>query len=232
MNSTLKRLTLIEIIKWFIILIDLTITMMLFINIANIKPIHSNRIFSNSIKKENNGVTRDVSLEELKDEQLLGYQSCKAFIQYDVPDINSSFKAYMDYRKITNTSSDQYKLIQTKGYTDEYGFMRVNSEGEIDNGEAYYMIALGSYYGTEIGTKYRIKTDTGKTFYGILADCKDDIHTDPTNRYTTVGTPNVVEFLVDSNTLIHTVKYHGTANHHEPLNGKIISIEKIEFAEC
>lgn len=145
-----------------------------------------------------------------------------------VPNIDTSFKTYMSYQAVTNRQSNQYKLIHTWGFSDSNGFMRCKSEQELGIQDDYYMIALGSYYGTDIGTKYRITTDTGNVFYGVLADCKDNKHTNSTNQYVP-SNGNVVEFLVDTSKLLKEVKTTGSANIHTPLNGKIISIERIEF---
>ena len=79
------------------------------------------------------------------------------YVKLDVPShINTSFKTYMDYRTITNKNSDQYKWINTWGWHDWDGFMRANGEADLGITDNYYMIALGSFYGTKIGTKYRI----------------------------------------------------------------------------
>ena len=144
-----------------------------------------------------------------------------------VPSIDSSFKTYMDYRTVTNTSSSQYKFIHSWGWSDYAGFMRCNSELDLGITDNYYLVALGSYYGTEIGTKYRVTTDTGKMFYCVLADCKDDAHTNATHQY--AGNNDVVEFLVDSRKLLGSVKTMGSANVYMPLNGSIASIERIDF---
>ena len=150
------------------------------------------------------------------------------FYSLDVPNIDSSFKSWMDFRSITNKNSNQYKFIHMYGWTDSQGFLRASRDAELDMSDDYYLIALGSYYGTSIGTKYRITTDVGTVFYGILADCKDDIHTDSTNRYNPWN-GNVVEFIVDSSILNPDVKISGTANVLPQFNGRIKSIEKIDF---
>lgn len=147
-----------------------------------------------------------------------------------VPNINSSFKTYMDYRAITNKNSAQYKFIHKWGWCDNQGFMRCGGERNLGIKDDYYLIALGSYYGTEIGTKYRITTNTGKVFYGALADCKSNRHTDSTNQYVP-SNKNVVEFVVDTRKLNKNVKYHGSANVYMPLNGSVVKIERIDFAE-
>lgn len=149
------------------------------------------------------------------------------YTPYDVPNINSSFKTWMDYRAITNRDSAQYKYIQRWGWPDDNGFMRCGGERDLGITDDYYLIALGSYYGTEIGTKYKITTDTGSVFYGALADCKADCDTDSKHRYSYNN--DVVEFIVDSRCLDKTVKLFGSANVYMPLNGKIASIERITF---
>jgi hypothetical protein len=135
----------------------------------------------------------------------------------------------MDYRAITNTSSDQYKLIKQYGWRDWQGFMRVSGERDLGVNDDYYMIALGSYYGTKMGTKYRITTSTGQIFYGILADAKADCHTNSTNQYS--FNDDVVEFLVDTRYLNSDVKRMGSANVYAPLNGTIAKIERMDFTE-
>lgn len=151
------------------------------------------------------------------------------YTSFGVPCINSAFKAYLRYEKITDKTSAQYKFISEESYIDDEGFLRHSANDDKGIKDDYYLIALGSYYGTEIGTKYRITTDTGNVFYGVLGDCKADEHTDNNNQYTIVGTYNVVEFIVDANTLNKDVKYHGNANWYEPLSGNIVSIEKIDI---
>lgn len=151
-----------------------------------------------------------------------------SYTSLGVPDINSSFKTYMDYRAVSDTTSPQYKYIQTWGWSDYDGFMRCNGESDLGITDNYYLVALGSYYGTEIGTKYRITTDTDRTFYCVLADCKDDAHTNETHQYAMKN--DVIEFLVDTNKLVGSVKTMGSANYYMPLNGSVSSIERIDFA--
>lgn len=147
-----------------------------------------------------------------------------------VPNINSSFKTWMDYRAITNRGSNQYKFIQRWGWSDYDGFMRCDGESDLGIEDNYYLIALGSYYGTEIGTKYRITTSTGKVFYGVLADCKANRHTNGTHQYA-YNNNDVVEFIVDARKLNNRVKQMGNANVYMPLNGSIAKIEKINFSD-
>ena len=155
----------------------------------------------------------------------------QARIQYtplETPNINSSFKSWMSYKAITNRNSKQYKFIGTWGWSDNEGFMRCSGERDLGIDQDYYLIALGSYYGTQIGTKYRITLDTGRVFYGALADCKDNKHTNSTNQYIPHN-GNIVEFLVDTKRLNKNVKQMGSANVYMPLNGRIVKIERMDF---
>lgn len=169
-------------------------------------------------------VAANITSETILDERPIMIE----YTSMEVPNIDSSFKTWMSYKAVTSVSSQQYKYINEYGWVDENGFMRSCADDGVE--QDYYLIALGSYYGTEIGAKYRITLDTGNVFYGVLADCKDDRHTEETNRYI-VENGNVVEFLVDVSTLNKTVKVTGSANYYEPLKGKVAKIEIINFFE-
>lgn len=151
-----------------------------------------------------------------------------SYTSLGVPSSASSFKTYMSYKAVTNKRSAQYKFIHKWGWSDSEGFMRCSGESDLGITDDYYLIALGSYYGTTIGTKYRITLDTGKVFYGALADCKADKHTNATHQYTRRN-KDVVEFLVDTKTLNKTVKRMGNANYYPALNGRVVKIERIDF---
>lgn len=69
--------------------------------------------------------------------------SAVTYTSLEVPNINSSFKTYMDYRTITNKSSAQYKLIQEWAWADCEGFLRCNGERDLGIADDYYLIALG-----------------------------------------------------------------------------------------
>lgn len=145
-----------------------------------------------------------------------------------VPNINNSFKTWMSYKAVTNKNSPQYKFIHTYGWSDSEGFMRCSGERDLGVEQDYYLIAIGSYYGTDIGAKYRITLDTGRVFYGALADSKNNKHTNSTNQYIPKN-GNMVEFLVDTSKLNKEVKKMGSANVYMPLNGQIVKIERMEF---
>lgn len=165
-----------------------------------------------------------------------------------VPNINSSFKSYEDYGCITSQESPQYKFLHDWCWVDYEGFVRCDGETEFGITDSYYCVAMGSYYGTEIGSKYKVTTDTGNVIYCALVDQKANCNTNSTHQY---GTDNydVLEFIV--NTYPYTeepdrkykqflwgspyyllnseVQLYGSANVYSPLNGNIVSIEKIIF---
>lgn len=135
---------------------------------------------------------------------------------YSVHPSASNFKTYMDYRCITMTSSPQYKL-QQKAYTTKNGLRKVGK---------YYCIALGSYYGSTIGAKYRITLSTGKKFWAVLADQKSDAHTNSTNQYT-IGNNDMVEFVVYTPKLPSSVTWSGSISSIKKFNGKIKKVERV-----
>lgn len=139
---------------------------------------------------------------------------------YDVPEGDTSFKSYMDYRCITNTDSAQYRL-QQQCYTDTDGLRRTES-GD-------YTIALGSYYASRIGDRYRIELDGGRVFYATVGDFKADRHTDALNQYTEAGngSKNVVEFIVDTDDLSPYTREMGDISYSD-FYGNIESIERID----
>ena len=140
------------------------------------------------------------------------------YISMEVPQGNTNFFAYMDYKTITNISSNQYKL-QEYCWTDSQGIRRQGDD---------YCVALGSYYSTNIGDRFVITLDTGNTYTVVLADCKADIHTDVNNQFRWARTyKNVIEFIVDSDKLSNDVRNSGNMGTYDNLNGNIVSIQKI-----
>lgn len=203
----------------FIILATCCLALVLFLLmcIAETTIVESDQV-SEDICVENTGVTSEQANPTLK----------ATYTYLGVPNINSSFKSWMGHHHTTDKNSNQYKFIHKWGWTDSEGFMRCNGERDLGITDDYYLIALGSYYGTTIGTKYRITLDTGNVFYGVLAECKANIHTNSTNQYV-VSNKSIIEFVVEEKLLNGQVKYDGTANVYMPLNGSVKSIERIDF---
>ena len=71
--------------------------------------------------------------------------------------IGGSFKSYTNY-KCLSRNSKQWQ-IQTQAYTDQYGLRKIDDA---------YLVALGSYYGTKLGTKYQVKLVNGNVFQIVL----------------------------------------------------------------
>lgn len=135
-----------------------------------------------------------------------------------VPDMDTSFKAYMDYRAITNEESTQYRM-QQKAETDENGLRTYKGR---------YMIAVGTYYG-EVGDRLDITLDTGERFEAVIGDIKADSSTDSTHRYHPMENGgNVVEFIVDVRLVSRGVRRSGDISSIEGFEG---NIEKIERAD-
>lgn len=125
------------------------------------------------------------------------------------------FKCYEDYRCITDTSSPQYEL-QQEAWTDEEGLRRVDD---------YYCVALGSAYGSDIGTKYIVTMSTGQTLPVILADQKAD--RDTVQGHTRDRNGAVIEFLVESETLPEAVRHAGDVSAIPGFEGNVKEIRRL-----
>lgn len=161
--------------------------------------------------------------------------SCKSGVksksnkyEYDIPDYDTSFKTYMDYRKITDESSAQY-MLQMEAYTDDMGLRKY---------EDHYIVAMGTYYSDNIGDTFKITLDNEKSFNVIIGDIKADCHTDSKNMYSPVYdengdfvSANVIEFIVDTKLIDKSVKNLGTIEAYDDFKGNIIKIERTDVYE-
>ena len=143
------------------------------------------------------------------------------YIPYEVPNGDTSFKSYMDYRCITNKKSKQYE-IQKNAQTDADGLRYCGG---------YYIVALGTFYG-KVGTRVRITLDTGVQFYAIIGDNKAICDTDSSNRYYPMANnrKNVVEFIVDTSVLDGKAKKMGDISYidGDEFRGNVTKIERIQ----
>lgn len=136
------------------------------------------------------------------------------WVEMDVPN-NNSFKSYMGAHKITDTSSAQYQL-KSEYLDSACGIKLVDGD--------CYVIALGSYYTTTIGTRVDLVMDNGSVVRCVVGDIKADKDTDVMNRQHNVDN-SVVEFIVNTDTLCSEVKSHGDASYGDPrLMGEIKAI--------
>lgn len=142
--------------------------------------------------------------------------STKTPVKMGLPNVSGKTKTYAYYTAVTVKSSPQYKLLNSSEcYTDPKTGIRMV--------DGCYCIALGSYYGSKIGTKYKITLSTGKSFMGILCDQKADRHTDSKHQYA-VQNKDIVEFYVQRSKIPRGIK--GSYNNLEQFKGNIVSIEK------
>lgn len=134
-------------------------------------------------------------------------------------------KTYMDYRKITDRTSAQYKLI----HSDK---IFVNKKGFLQTSDGFIGVAMGSYFG-DIGSKFIVKLSTGKELKLIKVERKADIHTD---SYNFKGNQNfdIIEFVIDTKTIYmkqniydNNFIFGGNFNNCNDYKGTIIEIKKV-----
>ena len=111
---------------------------------------------------------------------------------------------FMDYRKITDETTAQYRL-QQECKTDSQGIRRYGD---------YICVALGSAYGQDIGDTWHVKLKCGAEFDIIYAEHKDDGMTDffghDDVNYDEQDCTNVIEFVVDEEKIPAAVEIAGT----------------------
>lgn len=120
----------------------------------------------------------------------------------------STFKSWMDYRAITDSSSKQWQLQQS-ATTDPYYGMRLYGE--------YVMVAMGPQYGP-VGTKYLIQFQDRSVIKAIVSDIK--------HQGCTSADSSMIEFLIDKEVLPGFIKTSGNFN--SVFNGSIILIREVE----
>ncbi len=143
---------------------------------------------------------------------------------FELPEITGATKTYAYYKAVTAKSTPQYKLLNSKEcYTDEETGIRMV--------DGYYCIALGSYYGTKIGTKYRITLQDGeeiKELNCILCDQKSNRHTDEKHQYA-VKNRDIMEFYIEKGKLPRGIV--GNYGNLEQFRGDIVKIEQYPETE-
>ena len=121
-------------------------------------------------------------------------------------DVKGDFKAYMDYRTITDNTSQQ-SMLQGIAMTDADGFRRFSG---------CYLVAMGTYYAKRIGERFFVQFEN-KTVEVMIGDFKDDRHT-VDGRYCKANN-SIVEFIIDSKVMTHEKLQ-------EYFKGDILSIRK------
>lgn len=136
--------------------------------------------------------------------------------------LDTTFKGYMCLSMCSNTSSAQYRFMNSGDFnitTDELGFVRYGN---------YYVVAMGTGYSSKVGSTFRITLDSGKQFDVILGDIKADGDTDSTNTYRPKGDGRgeVVEFIIACGKHDGCSKFeHTMASEHKALG----SLESLGF---
>lgn len=135
---------------------------------------------------------------------------------FGLPAVSGETKTYAYYTAVKARRSPQYRLLRSEAcYTDEATGIRMV--------DGFYCVALGSYYGTTIGTKYRITLEGGKELNVILCDQKSDRHTDEHHQYARRN-QDIVEFYVEKSKLPKGIR--GDFSRLEQFSGKVIAIEQ------
>lgn len=242
MNNANRKTTLKD---WKLTIISVGVIMNLFLNTVIICQLED--IFTTQkaiIEKENNtyyaiGDATNYLTEEMYkavDTIIIPEDiSCKSGIksknnitEYSIPNYDTSFKTYMDYRCITDKTSAQY-MLQMEAHTDDMGLRKY---------EDHYIVAMGTYYSDNVGDTFKITLDNDTFFNVIIGDIKADCHTDSQNMYSPIYdedgnfvSANVIEFIVDIKKLDKSVKKLGTIEAYDDFKGNIIKIERTDVYE-
>ena len=108
---------------------------------------------------------------------------------YEIPEYSGT-KSWMDYRKITDISSEQYKLQNDYAYTGTYGIRMVDGR---------FCVAIGFAFNPHIGQYFDIVLKNGIVIPCIISDEKS--HEDTTDDMYTTDTDCFTEFVVDIDNL-------------------------------
>lgn len=138
----------------------------------------------------------------------------------EIPSVPTHVKFCTDYRSYDLWYTPHYRLQQV-AWTDEYGMRRYNND---------YLVALGSYYSTDIGDRFEVTLDTGKTFTVMMADGKWDIDCDENNMYTpTIDyngeyAGNLLEFIMDKYSVSSEMYGYGSLDYYDAFKGSVIKM--------
>lgn len=139
-----------------------------------------------------------------KDNQFLGYVNSNYLSKkqqksrkYEIPEY-SGMKSWMDYRKITDTTSPQYKLQQEYAETGTYGLRTVDGR---------YCVAIGYAFEPKIGQYFDLVLENGTVIPCIISDQKS--HYDTTDDMFTTATDCCSEFVVDNESLSNKAHKRG-----------------------
>lgn len=130
-------------------------------------------------------------------------------------------KTYMDYRKITDRTSKQYRLQLRASTNEENGLRMLRNR---------YMVAIGSYFGCKVGQYIDVVLSDGEILECIVGDAKQDIHTDSNNLHGLNG--DTVEFIVNENILKDTTDVKGNISDvSDVFDGKVVEVRVYDHIE-
>lgn len=174
----------------------------------------------NYIIEEINVLDDEEPLEEKSSETIEETIEEPVLVSIDIPTYTYA-KTYEDGGLITNKTSQAYEWI-SKCDIDERGHYMYEDK--------YHAVAMGNYF-DNVGSKYLVTFDSGKTIYVIKCDVKQDKHT--TNQMID-GSGAMIEFIVDTEKASdyywvgeNGYILNGSFNNHDDFNGNIIKIEQI-----
>lgn len=193
--------------------------MNLFTNNADSKVLKEDLVVDNYVVQASNGVkSEELAYNDFEEEVVEEHEEVVERVNYSCS--SSSVKTYMDYRAITDKSSNQYKYIQNHMTVGDDGFL-YDEDGSIG-------VALGSHFGS-IGSKWEIVLDTGITFKVVKIDEKADIHVYNGCQHKEDG--SVVEFVIDSHKFEKASNgyvWQGNFNNNPNFRGKISAVYKVD----
>lgn len=137
-----------------------------------------------------------------------------------LPSVPSNMKLCTDYR-FYNIVGTPHNRLQMVAWTDEFGCRRYNND---------YIVALGSFYSIDIGDRFEVTLDTGRTFTIIMGDGKADVDTDINNMYTPCFNydgeycANLLEFIIDKEIMSKNAYAYGSLDYHDEFAGDIIKM--------
>lgn len=137
-----------------------------------------------------------------------------------LPTLPTNIKSYTDYRAYGLWYTPHYRLQQS-AYTDEYGLRRFNDD---------YIVAMGAFYSTDIGDRFKVTLDSGNEFTVILGDGKAPIDCDENNMYAPCFNyngekcANVLEFIIDKNVMSSEVYSYGSIDCIDKFSGNIVEL--------
>lgn len=137
-----------------------------------------------------------------------------------LPSIPSNMKLCTDYR-FYNIKGTPHNRLQLSAWTDEFGCRRYNDD---------YIVGLGSFYSVDIGDRFEVTLDTGRTFTIIMGDGKADCDTDELNMFTPCFNyegeycANILEFIIDKDVMYDKCYQYGSLDYHDEFKGDIVKM--------